>query len=722
MGLYNNGTNIIIENQNFSLTINAFCQAENLIHKQSGEECLDLSHKMPLFSVTQDRLYNNELKLTHPLKTTTFSANSIKLEGENLIVGFELVPYEAVVKVKISEKYIAFNLEDFIVKEDGYKDLLMPTPPVSEFRIMQLPIKRRKNFGHWLNVSFDERAAVNLLATSQYPRIDAINTADCDIMTADLVKGIKLKGAGAALIVSNPDKLLDAIEDIENDYNLPKGVKSRRDNRINASAYWTECIYPENVDEHIAYAKKGGFRLMLIYYRSIVKEEGLYDYCGNYDFNEHFPRGTADLEKMLNKIKAAGITPGLHVLHTHIGLKSRYLTPKADHRINLKNTFTLSKPINNTDTCVFVEQNPECATLIDGCRVLNFGGELISYEGYSTEYPYCFKGIKRGFNNTEIIKHSVGEIGGVIDISEFGATSAYLNQESSLQEEIAEKIATLYNAGFEYIYLDGSEGTNAPFDFHIPNAQYRVYKKLNPEPLLSEGAAKSHFSWHMLSGGNAFDIFPTKIFKEKIVEFPAEQAPRMANDFTRINFGWWEFFQDTMPDTYEFGTSRAAAFNCPGTMKAPIDKFKVNPRTDDILEVLRRWEDVRATNWLTELQKQELKNTACEHTLLINENGEYELTPYERVALPVELELKMTAYFFERKGYSYLCCWHNLGEGQLHLPTTNDITYLDELNLEPLDVEKTADGVKLPLSKRRYIKTSLKKAEFVELIKKATVL
>ena len=67
-------------------------------------------------------------------------------------------------------------------------------------------------------------------------------------------------------------------------------------------------------------------------------------------------------------------------------------------------------------------------------------------------------------------------------------------------------------------YFDGSEGTNEPFEYHIPNAQLRVYKKLKPEPLFSECAAKSHFSWHMMSGGNAFDVFPCDTFKELILE------------------------------------------------------------------------------------------------------------------------------------------------------------------------------------------------------------
>lgn len=70
------------------------------------------------------------------------------------------------------------------------------------------------------------------------------------------------------------------------------------------------------------------------------------------------------------------------------------------------------------------------------------------------------------------------------------------------------------------------------------NAQYRVLKMLKNTLLYCEGAAKAHFSRHFLSRGNAFNVFPPEIFKEKIDQFHAKEATRMRQDFTRLNFGW----------------------------------------------------------------------------------------------------------------------------------------------------------------------------------------
>ena len=78
-----------------------------------------------------------------------------------------------------------------------------------------------------------------------------------------------------------------------------------------------------------------GIKYLLIYYEAITKEAPGYSYglCGDYDYLPEYPDGEKSLKEMLDKIKAAGITPGFHFLQTFIGLESRYITPVADHRL-----------------------------------------------------------------------------------------------------------------------------------------------------------------------------------------------------------------------------------------------------------------------------------------------------------------------------------------------------------------------------------------------------
>ena len=397
---------------------------------------------------------------------------------------------------------------------------------------------------------WDDKAAVNVLATTPFTRIDSQKRKDCRVMYADTMRDVKLLNGSAALIATQPEYLLDCIDTLEKDYDLPRGVESRRNkSMINASIYWVFDLNPSNVEEHIAYAKKGGFRMMLLYYSCMLTRGFSYRFCGDYEYKDTYPNGAEDLKMVLEKIRAAGISPGFHVLQTHIGIDSHYVTPKVDRRLNHVRQFTLSRPVSADDDVIYVDQNPEGSVMNETGRVLRFGKEAIHYEGYSSEYPYCFTGCKRGHYNTLPAEHEEGTGGGILDVSEFGrGVSIYADQRTTLPDEIAEDLAAVYNLGFEFIYYDGSEGVNPPFEIYVPYSQYRVYKKLKKAPLFCEGAAKAHFSWHMLSGGNAFDTFPMKVFKKKIAEYPLEEAGRMTNDFTRVNFGWWRGDEMTMPD------------------------------------------------------------------------------------------------------------------------------------------------------------------------------
>lgn len=708
----------LIENDVFSLCIGEDAVARGLCLKRTGEQLLEEDSEIPLFSVTQERPYNNEIKLIHMNKKSEFFANRVSMENGKLVVGFDIAPYEAVIDLKIAPTYIAFTLDSFRTTPESYAGIYIDEPPVLSFRICALPIKEKKYFGDWLNVAWDDHSAVGLLSTSPHTDIDSVKRGNTRILTADAHRDIMLEGATAVLIASSKDEILRAVADVEEDYDLPRGVESRANtDKINASIYWTHDITPKNVEEHIAYAKRSGFRMMLIYYQALFKCDGLGGFLGDYDLRDEYEGKIENVKLMLDKIKAAGITPGFHFLHTYIGVKSRYVTPVADHRLLLKRHLTLAASVGLEDTDIYVSQNPiNCPKAHAHTRVLQFGGELISYEGYTTSAPYKFFGCKRGVFNTLANEHKAGDIGGVPEMSEFIFESAYLDQNSDLQDEIAKKLARVYDAGFEFAYFDGSEGTNAPFAFHIANAQYRVYSAFGKPPIFCEGAAKTHFSWHMLSGANAFDIFSTDIFKSMIDAHPVHEAPLMHRNFTRLNFGWWAYFEDTRPDVYEYGMSRAAAWDCPATIQAKLDTFKKNPRTDDNFEVIRRWEDVRAKRWLTEEQK-EMMRSRQEHILLINGEGEYELLPYDQISGTPD---GLYAYTFTRRGKNYAVYWYQGEEKKFSIPMT-ELVCEDEIDRDRVAIIESNGCTVLPASHRRYVYTTEDKAILEDAFRSATL-
>ena len=491
---------VVIENARFRLVAGADARVKSLVLKATGEECVPGDEGIPLFSVTQDRPFNNEIKLIHSHKRTTYPANALRREGDRLVVGFEIAPYEAAVDLKVADAYVEFRLADFLVDKEDYDYLKMDVPPVASFRVLQLPVLNRRNFGDWLNASWDEKSAIGVVGTSPYADIDHERRNDFRILTADLVRGQKLKGASAALVAANGrEDFLDCMDRLEEDFDLPRGVKSRRSDAVNAFIYHVSGhVGPDNIDRHIAWAKRGGFMYMTFNTSDFNKAAGSWGLHGDYDWRDDYPNGAADVKALLAKVKAAGIHPGLHFLHTHIGLKSRYVTPVADPRLNKTRRFTLAKPLDASTnvTELTVYEPTEGVTTFEPCRILQFGGELVSYESYTKEPPYRFLGVRRGVHKTTVTAHEKGQVGGILDVSEFGSPmSCYVDQNTDLQEEVSAKIAAIYNCGFEYAYFDGSEGVNAPCNFHVSNAQYRQWKFLEPKPLFAETSSCRSVFW-----------------------------------------------------------------------------------------------------------------------------------------------------------------------------------------------------------------------------------
>ena len=696
------GDDVVIENTRLKLVIGADARAKSLVVKSTGDEMLDLAEDIPAFSVVQDRPFNNEVKLLFANKRTEFRADRLRREGNFLYVGFELVSYEAKIAVTERPDYVLFELVDFPLGAKGANDLQMTYPPVDVMKILNLPVRNREFFGDWLNVSWDTKSTVSLFAAEPYTWIENSRRNGFRLMTAEAHRDLNLRGAKAALIASTTPSFLDCMDVAERELGLPRGVESRRDKFASASNYWTGDINPENVDKHIELAKKGGFRNMLIYHSAVCDHTGDYASIADYKPNRKFPKGYESIREMLAKIKAAGISPGLHVLQTFIGFNTHYITPVADSRLNLKTHFTLAKPLSADETGdVYVQENPAASPTNDLSRILYFGGELLHYEGFTVERPYKFIGVTRGHKKTTPVAHPAGQIGGILDVCEFSARSCYIDQNTDLQDEIAEKIAKIWDCGFEFMYNDGSEGVNVPQGIHVANAQYRVWKKLGRKPRFTEGAAKSHFGWHHQAGANAFDTFPPEIFKDMIVRWPLYEAPIMAQDFTRLDFGWWsvkppsENTIGTQPDMWEFGTSKAAAWNCPATVLLNFERLKAHPRSDDLLEVMRRWEDVRARGWLTEEQREALKDPKREFHLYLNEKGEYELHEIEMLpASPKAQHLR--GFVFERGGRRVVAYWHTCGSGRasVAIGENSSETVLELGGLRYRETDLTRDAVR----------------------------
>lgn len=703
---------IVIENADCRLVIGRDGKALSLIHKASGQECLQKGEETPVFAITQYTPYDNELQLKYPAKEKTFAANSVVRSGDKLLVRFELINIEAVIDLKITDSYIGFTLKKFDYRFYKFGDTRKTI--VDEFTLLQLPVKKRKQFGEWLNVVWDKDVAVNVLATDPYANIDAFTFKNFHLLKASTQTSIKTTSVGAALITSQKDELLNRIDKLERDYGLPLGAASRQMKEYNYSYLELKNVTTKNIDEYIVYAKKAGFKAIQILWSDFAKT------MGHFPWKEEYPNGMADLKLIVQKIKQAGVVPGIHIHYNKAYKDDLYVSPVPDHRLNLRNIYTLAAPINTTASTITVEENPSQSTLDEGRRILRIGNELIEYKNFTTTPPYQFTGCKRGILNSTSSSFEKGFKLGLLDVDTWNIFVRF-DQQTSIQQEVAERIGKLYNeAGFEFVYFDGAEDVPSPYWYNVSAAQLKVYKELKPAPLFSEGALKSHFSWHILTRGNAFDVFEPEVIKEATIKHPVDEAEFIANDFTAINFGWVEYYLPSektigiQPDMLEYVCSKAAAWNSPVSMIARLEQLKKHPRSKDNLEVLRRWEYMKLNNLISEEQKQQMRSKDKEFFLLQNENGNIELCEYEQIHL-ADTSLSIRAFVFERNGISNIVYWHTSGAGsiELSLDKHKAVLYKD-YGKSKININYKNGRMILPVGDRYYLQSKLSKAELVE--------
>jgi hypothetical protein len=693
---------VILENTEMRLVINPNGSAESLIHKPTGQECLAKGAGAPMFTVTQYRPYDNELQLSYPAKIIHFPAEQVRREGDRLMVSFALVGYEATIGIKTTDAYIAFRLEELTYKR--YTSLRPKTKTsIDEAMFVQLPIRNRKNFGEWLNATWDEDLAVNLLGVDHYAQIDAQPREGYRLFQAGSIRDVQLEGVGAALIVTKTSQLLDRVARVEEDFNLPRGVESRRRKEYKYSYYEVLQMTPQNADRHIQFAKIGGFRAMQIYYRAFSRA------CGHFDWRPEYSRGMEDLRGIIAKINMAGMIPGCHIHYNKVEKTDSYVTPVPDPRLNLSHIFTLSSPVDTVSTTITVEENPRLCTLDDGRRFLRIATELIEYDSFTTTPPYQFQGCKRAALGTHAGSYKPGEKIGQLDVDD-EPTLVLISQNTNIQHEVAVRLGELSRlAGFRFIYYDGAEDVPPPYWFTVSRAQGVVYQQWSEPPLWGEGACKSHFSWHILTRGNAFDVFKPEVMKAAIRAYPATEITRVSKDFTSINFGWIGYWAPseqtigTQPDMLEYVTSRAAAWDCPISFVGQLPALEAHPRTPDNLEVLRRWEDVRVNSWLTADQKEALRNLEQEHTLLVNEQRNFELVSCEQISKVAGADKPGRAFVFERHGITYVVFWHASGGGKIEVPLGDEQVRLMKNLGKPMNFKGGKKSVTLPLGPKMYL-------------------
>ena len=161
---------VVIENRDVRLVLGDDARVLSLRHIPSQTECLAPGTDVRAFSTLQHRGYGGNIG------PRVVPASAVRREGDRLIVSFASLVSRAVIRLKITDAYLGFTLEKIEGDASFAAGKARPayfnedTVPFDELCFLQLPVKDRGRFGDWLNVVWDDRLAINLLATDPFSR------------------------------------------------------------------------------------------------------------------------------------------------------------------------------------------------------------------------------------------------------------------------------------------------------------------------------------------------------------------------------------------------------------------------------------------------------------------------------------------------------------------------------------------------------------------------
>jgi hypothetical protein len=689
---------VTLENETISLTISSQGTVTGLRDLVNDRDLLG-AEDQAFFSA---ELGDNEIPAT--IREYADGVLTLDLAGSGVT---------ARVRVKIKPAYLAFELAE------------LAGPQIEALTLGRLPVKPLEHFGSWLNTIWDDDFALCFMAANVETdcRSSRSDEHGCVICLARADPEVKLVGAEYAILGSPRETVLDAIDGFEVDYGLPRGGKQRQLPDQKWSYFWPSPT-PQSIDEDIEWALKGGFRQLCISYTAFSSS------AGHFPWRSTYPGGLEELKAVVAKVKAAGLSPGVHIHFNKAHKHDPYVTPVPDPRLYKDREIELAADAEDAADFLPTIEAPREWPTEDGQRDLQVGDEIVQYARLSLEEPFGFAGCRRGALGTRAAAHTKGDSIYRLGVDRGWPIFIRFDQTTDIQQEVAEYLGALYEeAGFEWTYFDGSEDVHDPYWYLVPKAQLEVYKRMDPEPTTSEAAALTHFSWHMMSRSNAYDSEPPEELKDFCRKRPCQRAARNAENFTGVDFGWLTYTPrtpntiGTQPDHIEFYWSRAAAWDCPVAFHTSPVRLKSNARTTDSIEIIRQWEEARMSGWLTEEQKGQLRNLEQEHMLLVNENGQRELLPYDQIEDCAGGDDRLRAFVFERGGDPWVVFWHTYGQGLARLDLPHDRVKL----FRPLGTElevKQGDGGRLAIefSDRQFLQAvGLTREQVIEAFQSAEV-
>ncbi len=358
--------------------------------------------------------------------------------------------------------------------------------------------------------------------------------------------------------------------------------------------------------------------------------DGLFETWGHFKINEEsFPDGVASLKRISNRATERGLMIGTHNLSNFVTTNDPYVTPTPDSRLAKVGSTRLLEELSSDQSSISIEDpgyfNQANKSYLMAAQIED---EIIKYTSVSANSPWQLVGVERGAFGTTASAHPVGSKISKLDDHGY---MVFLT-ETSLSEEMAKTLATLYNeAGLRQISFDGLEGNRSTGMGNYGESLFAQswYDNLNEDirsHYIADASRTTHFFWHIYTRMNWGEPWYAG-FRESQTEYRLKNQAYFQRNLMPGMLGWFKMTPETSLEDIEWMLSLSAGYDAGYGFVTSFDAVEKNGQTDAILALLGAWEKLRIGDVFTEDQKALLRSRDLEYHLEVASDGAWTLTP-----------------------------------------------------------------------------------------------
>ncbi len=460
--------------------------------------------------------------------------------------------------------------------------------------------------------------------------------------------------------------------------------------------------------------------------------------AGHYTLNtRNFPQGVEDLKAFVGRLKAAGITVGLHAFASKVNKADAYVSPVPDTRFWRQFEGSLAADIDASQTSIkaagsladWPGSSKVASAFWEGGeekhREVVIGGEIIRYKGIGPEGVWdTFVGCERGAWKTAAAAHSAHAPLWHYGVD--GCINGYIvDQETTLPAEMHARLADIFNTcGFGMIYFDGGEDVDKRrFDYYVSEAQASAMRRLN-RPVLHMGTIMTHRLWHSFARSSTVDTYLNTLSGKILAGQPPAKWPTVKQhidasvdymlsvrgDMMPGELGWFGVWprqtchgrevEGLQLDELEYLLCRSVAFDSPVSLQTSFSELGRHPLTPEILRLFKAYEAARVGRRFSEATCAPMREPGKEFIFLQRQGLEPVFAAVRPVAVGSDRDTHAMVGAFE-KG-SVATFWNAVGTANVTLDLSPFIARVADFDDQRVVAQKTADEkLILPVTTRR---------------------